>query len=89
MSLKKGKVELREFLENRQIIPPSQFSATEFAKRMTKADAKLLVQELIKLYPSDPSRLDVFKVLYQQSKEIVAKMKSAHQSQPQPAAKAS
>jgi hypothetical protein len=85
---KKGKEELRDFLINTQVIPPMNLTPEELASRMTKADAKALVQALIKLYPSRPDRLEVFKTLYNTTKTIVAQMKSAHSQPSEPAAKA-
>jgi hypothetical protein len=61
--LKLGKEDLRDLLANMQIIPPEKFvTAAEYAARMTPGDAKALVQEFVKLYATDQSRLAVFKV---------------------------
>jgi hypothetical protein len=77
--LKKGKEELREFLVNKNVIPPLPPPPTmiELAATMTPGQAKQLVQALVAGYKADPSRMDVFRVLYQQTKAIVAQMKSA------------
>ena len=48
---------------------------------MTPGDAKALVQELIKLYATKPDRLQVFKVLHNTCKAVVAQIKSAQESQ--------
>jgi hypothetical protein len=83
--LKKGKEELRDFLANKGVIPPAAFpTPTEIAARLTAGEAKALVQALIDLYPKQPDRLNVFKVLYNTTRTIVAQMKSA---QEQPAMK--
>jgi macrodomain Ter protein organizer (MatP/YcbG family) len=79
--LKLGKEDLRDLLANMQIIPPVRMTPQEYAAQMTPGDAKALVQELIKLYPTDPSRINVFKVLYTQCKSIAEQIKSARESQ--------
>ena len=82
--LKKGKADLREFLANTGVIPPEKFvTAQEYAAQMTPGDAKALVQELIRLYPTKPDRLIVFKVLHNVCKAVVDQLKSA-QEQAQP-----
>jgi hypothetical protein len=80
--LKKGGAELKEFLANRNIIPPDKvMTAAEYAARMTPGDAKLLVQELIRLYPTKPDRLAVFKTLYATCKSVVDQLKKAQESE--------
>jgi hypothetical protein len=82
--LKKGKADLRDFLVNTGVIPPEKFvTAQEYAAQMTPGDAKALVQELIRLYPTKPDRLVVFKTLYSVCKAVVDQIKSA-QEQAQP-----
>jgi hypothetical protein len=44
-------------------------------------DAKALVQELIKLYPTKPDRIHVFKVLYATCKSVVEQLKSAQETE--------
>ena len=78
--LKKGKEELRDFLANKGVIPPAAFpTPAEIAARLTAGEAKALVQALIDLYPKQPDRLNVFKVLYNTTRTIVAQMKSAQE----------
>ena len=75
---KYGKEDLRDLLANMQIIPPDKFvTAAEYAARMTPGDAKALVQELVKLYATDQSRLAVFKVLYKTRNQIADQIKAA------------
>jgi hypothetical protein len=86
--LKLGKEDLRDLLSNMQIIPPARMTAQEYAAQMTPGDAKALVQELIKLYPRDPSRLNVFKVLRKVCNDIADQIKKSAQQSTQPVAKA-
>jgi hypothetical protein len=80
--LKKGGTELKDFLANRGIIPGERsITPQEYAAQMTPGDAKALVQELIKLYQTKPDRLQVFKVLHNTCKAVVAQIKSAQESQ--------
>jgi hypothetical protein len=83
--LKQGKEALRDFLISKQIIPPVTLMPAELAARLTPGDAKALVQELIKQYPTHPDRMKTFKALYQTCAAVVKEVKSA---QSQPAAKA-
>jgi hypothetical protein len=78
--LKKGKADLRDFLANTGIIPPLSFDPVEIAKRMTKGDAKALVQALITQSKDDPSRVDVFRALYGTARAIVNQIESARKS---------
>jgi macrodomain Ter protein organizer (MatP/YcbG family) len=81
--LKLGKEDLRDLLSNMQIIPPRRMTPQEYAAQMTPGDAKALVQELIKLYANDPSRLNVFKVLRATCNAIADQIKrSAQASKP-------
>ena len=78
--LKKNGADLRDFLVNRQIIPAVNFpTPAEIASHLTPGDAKALVQELIRLYPTHPDRLQVFKVLHNTCKAVVEQIKSAQQ----------
>jgi hypothetical protein len=80
--LKKGGAELKEFLANRGIIPPEKFiTPQEYAAQMTPGDAKALVQALITLYPTQPDRMQVFKVLHNTCRAVVDQIKSAQASQ--------
>jgi hypothetical protein len=81
----KGKADLRDFLVNKQII--SAPTVQEWAAKMTPGEAKALVQELVRLYKTQPDRINVFKALYNQTSAIVAQMKSAQEKRNQPAAK--
>jgi len=78
--LQKSSADLRDFLVNRQIIPPINFpTVEEIAARLTPGDAKLLVHELVRLYPTRSDRLNVFKALYATTKAVVAQLQSAQE----------
>ena len=71
---------LRNFLVNRQIIPAVNFpTPAEIAAHLTPGDAKALVQELIKQYATNPDRINVFKVLHNTCKAVVAQIKASAQ----------
>jgi hypothetical protein len=72
-----GKEDLRDLLANMQVIPPVTITPQEYARITTPGDAKALVQELIKLYPTDRKRLDVFKVLLHTCRAIAEQIKNA------------
>jgi hypothetical protein len=81
--LKKDKAALREFLVNSQIIepppppPPQMMTMKAMAQAMTPGHAKELVQTLMGLYVTDPSRLLVLKALIGACSQAVQQMKSA------------
>jgi hypothetical protein len=76
--LKLGADDLRTLLSDMQIIPPyTMMTPQEYARIMTPGDAKALVQELIRSYPADPKRLDVFKVLHHTCRSIAEQIKNA------------
>jgi hypothetical protein len=78
--LKKNGADLRDFLASKGVIPPTSFpSVSEIASHLTPGDAKALVQELIKLYPTRPDRIQVFKVMHNTCKAVVEQFKSAQQ----------
>jgi hypothetical protein len=78
--LKKNGADLRDFLANKGVIPPTSFpTVSEIASHLTPGDAKALVQELIKLYPTRPDRIQVFKVMHNTCKAVVEQFKSAQQ----------
>jgi hypothetical protein len=80
--LKKGKEELRDFLANKGVIPPAAFpTPLEIAARLTPGDAKALVQALVKLYPTQPDRLNVFKVLWHTAKNVVNEINATREKQ--------
>jgi hypothetical protein len=85
-TLNMGKEELRDTLANMQIIPPVRITPAEYARTMTPGDARALVQELVKLYPTDNSRGKVFAVLRATCNAIAEKIKSA-QPESKPLAK--
>jgi hypothetical protein len=69
-------------LANKGVIPPATFpTPAEIAARLTPGDAKALVQELLKLYPTRPDRLQVFKVLHVTCKAVVEQIKKSAQPQ--------
>ena len=79
--LKKNGADLRDFLANKGVIPAASFpTPAEIAAHLTPGDAKSLVQELIKLYPTRPDRLQVFKVLHATCRAVVEQIKSARES---------
>jgi hypothetical protein len=73
--------DLRTFLADKSVIPadPKLNIATieGLASSMTPVDAKTLVQTLMKLYLTDPSRLPVLKALVRECANAVNQMKSA------------
>jgi hypothetical protein len=72
--------ELRDYLANKQLIPPVVFpSIAEIASRLTPGDAKAVLQELVKQGATKPDRQNVLKAFYQYSNEIVRQIKSAHE----------
>jgi hypothetical protein len=77
--LKYGKDDLKDLLQNMQVIAPDK-TILEYAKTMTKGDAKALIQQLATLAATDRDRAEVFAVLYKVAHQIVAQMKSAQQS---------
>ncbi len=77
--LKMGGGDLADFLVNKQVIPSRVISIDEWAQRMTKGDAKALVQALLVRYQSDPSRGEVFMTLYGTTKAVVEKIQAASQ----------
>ncbi len=78
--LKKNGADLRDFLVNRQIIPAVNFpTPAEIAAHLTPGDAKALVQELINQYATNPDRINVFKVLHNTCKAVVAQIKASAQ----------
>jgi hypothetical protein len=82
--LKQSGSDLRDFLVNKQIIPPVVFPTnSEIASHLTPGDAKEIVQHLVRQYKLKPDRLKVFKSFYQTTKAIVAEMQSAQGKQQQ------
>jgi hypothetical protein len=80
--LKKNGADLASFLANKGVIPPTSFpTPAEIAAHLTPGDAKALVQELLKLYPTRPDRLQVFKVLHVTCKAVVEQIKKSAQQQ--------
>jgi hypothetical protein len=79
--LKMGKDDLRDLLANMQIIPPVRMTPQEYAAQMSPGDAKALVQELIKLYPTKPDRIQVFKVLLHTCRSIADQIRSAREKE--------
>jgi hypothetical protein len=80
-SLKMGPADLKEFLQNKQIIAPDK-TILEYARTMTKGDAKALVQALAELAAKDRDRAEVFAILYKVAHKIVEQMRSAQPSKP-------
>ena len=79
--LKKSPADIKDFLANKGIIPADRFpTPAEIAARMTPGDAKALVQSLMTQYQTDPSRLPVFKVLYQTTKAVVEKLNATREA---------
>ncbi len=78
--LKKNGADLRDFLANKGVIPPTTFpTPAEIAAHLTPGDAKAVVQELIKQYATNPDRINVFKVLHNTCKAVVAQIKASAQ----------
>ena len=62
--LRKSPAELRDFLEERNVIPRSpRLSVQAVARTLTPADARVLIQELARLAARDRSRTAVLHTL--------------------------